>query len=102
MPDFKSDAEKHATRSVPNEACGVVVDGKYWPCRNIADNPCDNFVIEPKDYATAAMFGAVEAIVHSHPKGGSASEADIRACTGTKIPWHIWSVPDKQWSTINP
>jgi proteasome lid subunit RPN8/RPN11 len=48
------------------------------------------------------MFGAVQAIVHSHPEGGSASKADRRACTGTQVPWHIWSVPDKQWSTIKP
>ena len=32
--DFRSDAEQHAARCAPNEACGVVVDGKYWPCRN--------------------------------------------------------------------
>ena len=102
MHDFRSDAEQHAARCAPNEACGVVVDGKYWPCRNIADDPCADFVIEPKDYAVAAMFGAVQAIVHSHPEGGTASEADRRACTGTQVPWHIWSVPDKQWSTIKP
>jgi proteasome lid subunit RPN8/RPN11 len=40
--------------------------------------------------------------VHSHPEGGLASEADKRACAGTKVPWHIWSIPDKQWSTIAP
>ena len=102
MLDFKSDAERHAARCAPSESCGLVVNGKYWPCRNIADDPEADFVIEPKDYALAAMFGSVEAIVHSHPKGGLASKADISSCAGTKIPWHIWSVPDKQWSTINP
>ena len=102
VQDFRSDAEQHAARCAPKEACGVVVDGKYWPCRNIADDPCADFVIKPKDYAVAAMFGSVQAIVHSHPEGGTASEADRRACTGTQVPWHIWSVPDKQWSTIKP
>ena len=102
MQDFRSDAEQHATISAPNESCGVVVDGRYWPCRNVADDPCADFAIDPRDYVVAAMFGPVEAIVHSHPKGGSASEADKRACTGTGLPWHIWSVPDKRWLTIEP
>ncbi len=102
MPDFRFDAERHAARCGPHEACGVVVDGKYWPCRNVADDPCLDFVIDARDYATAALYGSIEAIVHSHPEGGPASEADKRACTGTKVPWHIWSVPGKQWSTIEP
>lgn len=102
MQDFRFDAEQHALRCAPKEACGVVVDGKYWPCRNVADNPCADFAIDPRDYAIASFFGTVEAIVHSHPEGGLASEADKRACTGTKVLWHIWSIPDKQWSTIAP
>jgi proteasome lid subunit RPN8/RPN11 len=100
--DFRLDAERHAARCNPHEACGVVVDGKYWPCRNVADDPCLDFVIDARDYATAALYGSIEAIVHSHPEGGPASKADKRACTGTKVPWHIWSVPGKQWSIIEP
>ena len=102
MQDFRLDAQQHAQSCGNVESCGVVVDGVYWRCRNIADNPCADFAIDPRDYAAAALRGTVEAIVHSHPKGGPASEADKRACTGTGLPWHIWSVPDKQWSTINP
>ena len=102
MQDFRSDAEQHAARCEPNESCGLVVNGKYWPCRNIADDPTADFVIEPKDYAVAAMYGSVEAVVHSHPKGGPASNADRLSCTGTKIPWHIWDSLKKQWLTIEP
>ena len=102
MQDFRPEAEAHALEQAPREACGVVVNGKYWRCRNIAEDPEQDFVIEPRDYAVAAMYGRVEAIVHSHPMGGSASPADKASCTGTKLSWHIWSVPDKQWSTINP
>ena len=102
MRDFQSDAEKHACSSGDAESCGLVVGGVYWPCRNIADDPRADFAIDPKDYAAAAFRGTIEAIVHSHPKGGPASEADKRACTGTGLPWHIWSVPEKQWSTIEP
>ena len=78
----------------------MIVNGGYWPCRNIADAPCSDFVIDPKDYAVAAMHGNVEGVIHSHPQGGPASLADRRACAATKLPWHIWSVPDEKWLTI--
>ncbi len=102
VPDFRPDAERHAAEQSPNEACGVVVNGRYWRCRNIAEDPEQDFVIEPRDYAIAAMYGKVEAIVHSHPMGGPASFVDKYSCTGTKVPWHIYSMPEKQWSTIDP
>jgi proteasome lid subunit RPN8/RPN11 len=102
VQDFRCDAEKHAVEQSPKEACGVVVDGHYWRCRNIADDPQQDFVMDPRDYAAASFYGKVEAIVHSHPLGGPASECDRRSCTGTKKLWHIWSMPEKQWSTINP
>lgn len=102
MLDFQSDAEKHAYSSGDVESCGVVVDSVYWPCRNIADNPHTDFAIDPRDYAAAALRGKIQAIVHSHPQGGSASEADIKACAKTRLPWHIWSVPDRKWLIIEP
>ena len=102
MQDFRCDAERHALEHAPREACGVVVDGRYWPCRNIAENPEQDFVIDPRDYAVAALYGTVEAIVHSHPMGGAASSVDKHSCSGTKLPWHVWSIPEQKWSTINP
>ena len=102
MLEFKPDAEQHAKSSGNVESCGLVVDGVYWPCRNIANDPCADFAIDPRDYAIASFHGTIEAVVHSHPKGGPASEIDRLGCTGTGLPWHIWSVPDEQWSTIEP
>lgn len=101
LQDFRSKAEAHAAKESPREACGVVVAGAYYPCRNIANDPEQDFAINPVDYARAALLGKIEAIVHSHPKGGPASEADRAACHYTKLPWHIYSLPDRQWSTIN-
>ena len=99
---FRSDFERHALEQAPREACGVVADGQYWRCRNIADNPEQDFVIDPRDYAVAALYGRIEAIVHSHPMGGGASKTDIRSCRGLGLPWHIWSMPDNVWTTIKP
>lgn len=102
MPDFRCDAEAHAARSYPREACGLVVNGQYWPCRNIADEPEHRFVIEPRDYAVAAMMGKVEAVVHSHPHGGPASEWDQTVCSEGSVPWHIFELPEGKWLTIDP
>ncbi len=102
MQGFRSDAEEHAAKESPREACGLVVSGRYFPCRNIANDPEQDFVLNPVDYARAAMSGTIEAIVHSHPKGGPASQADRSACQCTKLPWHIYSMPDQKWLTINP
>ena len=102
MQDFRCKAKEHALEDTPKEACGVVVKGKYWPCRNMADKPDNDFILEPRDYIKARQNGKIEAIVHSHPKGGPASPADKQACSRTKIPWHIYLIPDDKWLIINP
>ena len=43
----------------------MIVDGKYWRCRNIADDPTEDFVMDPRDYALASFYGKVEGVVHS-------------------------------------
>jgi proteasome lid subunit RPN8/RPN11 len=99
---FKEKAKEHALRYMPRESCGVVANGEYWPCRNIADEPERDFILEPKDYVAARTYGKIEAIVHSYPKGTPPSEADKKACKTTKIPWYIYSVPEDKWLIINP
>ena len=42
--DYKLDAEKHAIEQCP-KGLWIVVDGRYWRCRNIADNPELDFVL---------------------------------------------------------
>ena len=102
----KSDAERHALEQMPLEACGllVMVDGqqRYWPCRNLCNDPDKHFVLDPRDYFHASLNGAIVAVVHSHPQGQSASEPDRRACRQSKLPWFIYQVPQQQWLTINP
>ena len=95
-------AEGHAILEYPKEACGLLVDGKYWPCQNVADDPEVNFVLNAADYMEAMLSGTIEAVVHSHPLGGQASEPDRKSCSQTKLVWHIYSVPDGEWSTIDP
>ena len=99
---FKLDAERHAYAQTPEESCGLVVNNSYFPCRNIAPKPRENFVIDPVDYSRAMYFGAIEGVVHSHPKGTPISDYDRNACKQTKLPWYIYSVPTQEWLTIDP
>jgi len=100
--DFKREAVRHAEQEHPKESAGLVVDGSYFPCKNIALDPKANFVINPVDYARAMFSGTIEAVVHSHPQGTPVSECDRKACSQTKLPWYVYSVPDKAWLTIEP
>lgn len=100
--ESKRKAEGHAILEYPKEACGLLVDGKYWPCQNVADDPAHDFILNPADYMEAMGFGTIEAVVHSHPLGGQASEPDRKSCSQTKLVWHIYSVPEGEWSTIDP
>ena len=98
---FQLDAEKHAMREFPNESCGLVINDKYFSCNNVSPNPERDFVICPQDYMSAAMSGRIQAVVHSHPQGGPPSDFDVGASSATRLPWYVFSVPDKQWSIID-
>nr|WP_080415314.1 C40 family peptidase [Burkholderia ubonensis] len=91
---IREDIAKHALACYPEECCGVVVAGQYFPCRNNAPAPLDDFAISPEDYAAAEDIGPIEAVVHSHP-GASAqpSQADLTACEAREAPkWIIVSL----------
>ena len=102
VPDFKLEAVRHAQQQYPKEAAGLVVNDSYFPCRNIADDPEHTFVISPVDYGRAMMAGTIKAVVHSHPKGTPVSDYDRKACSQSKMPWYVSSVPDEQWLTVEP
>lgn len=54
---------EHAGKEYPRESCGLIVNGEYVPCKNVADNPEEMFAIAPREWQEC------DAIVHSHPQG---------------------------------
>lgn len=102
VQDFKLEAVRHAKQQYPKEAAGLVVNDSYFPCRNIADDPENTFVISPVDYGRAMLIGEIKAVVHSHPQGTPVSDYDRKACGQSKMPWYVYSVPDEQWLTVEP
>ena len=99
---FKLAAKQHALEEAPKEACGIVVNDIYYPCKNISDTPEDTFAIHPKDFLKARSKGKLQYIVHSHSAGGLASKTDINACKATKLKWYIYRNTLDEWLIINP
>lgn len=97
----------HATAQYPKEACGLVLaigrKQKYFPCRNTATEPNEEFRIDPEEYATAEDIGEVIGICHSHPDATSRpSPRDLAMCEATAMPWHIISWPEGDLRTVVP
>lgn len=99
---------EHAAAEYPNESCGFVVqNGRkacYLPCRNVAENALDNFVISPQEYAQAEDQGEIIRIIHSHPDVPVLipSEMDRLQCDHSGIVWGIVSWPEGDYTEVVP
>ena len=94
--------EQHAAECYPKECCGLMVGGKYIPCRNTATEP-DMIEIHPEDWAAAEDRGEIQAICHSHPDGSEQpSELDVKMMKLTRVPWWILSWPAGRLKKISP
>ena len=99
--------QAHATAEYPKECCGLLLaigrKQQYFPCRNIASEPNEEFRLDPEDYAAAEDLGEVIGIVHSHPDATSRpSPRDLAMCEATGLPWHILSWPEADLRSITP
>lgn len=56
----------HILSEFPNEACGIIANKKFIPCKNIASNPRTEFEIALKDYSAHLIEGRLQAVIHSH------------------------------------
>lgn len=97
----------HAKQEYPRESCGVVIVFKgrerYIPCKNIATERHNEFLIDPEDYANASDLGQITKIVHSHPKSNpSPSQNDLVSIEQTQLPWIICNPLTEQWTETRP
>ena len=94
--------KQHAAEVFPQECCGVIVNGVYLPCRNIAQG-LDQFEIHHQDLADAEDLGEIEAYVHSHPNASArASELDLIQIELHQKPWVICAYPDIEFQVYAP
>ncbi|MFA7333649.1 MAG: C40 family peptidase [Kiritimatiellia bacterium] len=104
---IRAAALAQARAEYPSEACGLVIERPggldYIPCRNVSSSIRGQFVMAAEDYARAEDSGKVVAVVHSHcdlpPRP---SQADLKGCEESGLPWYIVSVPSGAWESLRP
>lgn len=87
-------AKFDAQDKYPQESCGIVVNDKYISCKNIAENPEQDFMIDLKDYQEHIMNKTLQAVIHSHPvdllkKPSCPTKSDMKGQISTNVPWGI-------------
>ncbi|SCW95669.1 Mov34/MPN/PAD-1 family protein [Ancylobacter rudongensis] len=104
FPEAFAAAAAHARAEYPKESCGLIVAGVYQPAANLADDPMNDFVLDPAVINPLLFAGAmrtVDAIVHSHPGGPHwPSKADMEGQIQTDLPWAI--IPLDEDRTYKP
>lgn len=102
--EAKREIVRLSDEALPNEACGLIVDGKVVPCPNTHETPTSNFRIAAEDYIRADAMGAIEAVFHSHGPGYPAkfSPADIRMCKQQNVPWVLYHTEKHSFAWADP
>lgn len=86
---------KHAQSEYPNECCGYIVNDKYIPSKNIADDPLNFMRFDPRH---TARFKNIQCMIHSHVDyikdgkkyhTGHASKPDMISQMKHQIPYGI-------------
>ena len=105
---WKEAALAHAKKS-SKEVCGLVclVDGveTYIACKNVSEEPEQEFLICPDSWIKAEDQGEPVAVFHSHPGQGvlpNASETDIESCNHVDLPFYIVNPESESWDCIKP
>ena len=104
---WQDDALEHAIKEDPRESCGLLLVKKgkevYFPCKNLAFEPTDQFIIDADCWVKAEDQGEIIAVVHSHPvTSPNPSEADKVACEKSDLKWWIVQPNLKQWGYCEP
>tara|TARA_R100001126_G_scaffold27829_1_gene14898 strand:+ start:3797 stop:4501 length:705 start_codon:yes stop_codon:yes gene_type:complete len=104
---WKNEAAEYAVKCLPKESCGLlaIIKGKetFWPCRNLAEEPEEYFILEPDDWADCEDQGELIGVVHSHTHGTAfPSDTDKASCEYLGLPFHIYSVEQKDWYSFEP
>lgn len=88
-----AELQAHMLTCYPQEGCGIVVENKFIPLANEADNPAENFKISDDVYFLYKE--TLQGVIHSHTMqkfeldGRTPSHSDMQGAEATELPWGI-------------
>lgn len=83
----------HVLREFPLEACGLLINGAYYECKNIHEEPKGAFRISGEERIRLELkYGSTQAVLHSHPYNITGSAEFLKNKYNPAWP----SVPDQQ------
>jgi len=105
--NWKATALEHAKKDAPYESCGLVAvykgKEKYYPCKNLAEELGEQFILDPDDWINAEDQGEIVAVFHSHPDHPPyPSDADLASCEYLDLPFYIVTPETEQWYYFEP
>jgi len=99
---LQDDILQHARSTGKAEACGLIANNAYWPCKNIHQDPESFFTLCPKDYIKATKKGDIQALFHSHASLDRFSLHDIKSCKHSNLPWLMYCMATDNWHYADP
>lgn len=90
----------HLKQEYPYEGVGLIINDKYYPCDNVAENPENNYVIGVDQYKKMRSIGDIQAVVHSHNDYPHISANDMRSQMETLIPYGMFSLKNRTVTRI--
>ncbi len=93
----------HFCSNITQESCGVIINKKFIPCKNVANNLENDFEISDLDWIRCQLIGKPQAIVHSHPRSGpKPSEMDITQAKRFNLTYIIISLRNWEMEIYTP
>lgn len=91
LEEFKA----HVVKCYPQEACGVIVEDKFYPTDNVAADPINTFAFSTEASAKLQQLGKGYKIIHSHTMEHCThdprvpSEEDMKGQRNSGVEWGI-------------
>ena len=85
--DIIRQAEFHAKKHYPKEACGFLMKDRFMPVENVAEDKVNDFKINQKEFFRYKKDTL--AIIHSHADYPHLSKADMDSQIRSALPWGI-------------
>lgn len=91
----KKEIRIHAKERFPEECCGFIIQHNHRPvivrCKNVAENPLEDYRISPQTYLQAKSIGPILACYHSHPMDTDVSLLDKMVSEHERLPSIVYS-----------